>query len=162
MRESLGWQTRQAEKVCDVIFTDQRYEYPITSDIGKYTNAQISRPYFLERLSIAIRLKIASRIIIEEIVVGIKDSEKIRYIEICDIKNSEILTREKFYFENDDPSAYSILNEFIKERDREQEWHDQWPYPANLDDRTMQYFDELKNMRPQAAESIERCLSYLK
>ncbi|MDP3698014.1 MAG: hypothetical protein Q8R47_00355 [Nanoarchaeota archaeon] len=111
------------------------------------------KPYTLERLQQAVEEEYQDSVV-NDLLVGIRDGEKITYVaKFWTSKKFKDKRVEQYFFKYDQPSSFNLG--FMSGPG--------WPlnHPPMLDERLLQYFNVLKEIRPNVIGSLDLCLEHL-
>jgi hypothetical protein len=110
-------------------------------------------PYNIEHLKKSVEEDYENGII-NELFVGIRDRRKIEYVgKLWTPKRFGDRRINQYFFKNDKPSGFNFGN--ISGPG--------WPLnqPQVLDERLIQYFIKLKDIRPSITDSLDKCIEHL-
>ncbi|NQU79328.1 hypothetical protein HQ545_06195 [Candidatus Woesearchaeota archaeon] len=111
------------------------------------------RPHTLEHLKQCVEETYKDKFV-SELFVGIRDGNGIAYVgKLLHFERVDHKEVRQYFFKNDEPSSFNFGNESGPE----------WPVnqPPILDYRLMQYFTELKEIRPDVTGSLDACMDHL-
>ncbi len=111
------------------------------------------RPYTMEYLKQFVEEDYEDAVV-NELFVGIRDGTGIAYVgKFWTSKQFENKRVNQYFFQNDQPSGFNFGH--ISGPG--------WPLnqPQILDERLMQYFNALKDVRPDVTGSLDRCMEHL-
>lgn len=134
-------------------YTPGEYSTNISIHLLKDYTELIVKPYTMEHLKQLVEENYPGGVV-NELFVGICDGTNIGFVgKFWTSKQFGDKRINQYFFKNDKPSGHNLGN--ISGPG--------WPLnqPPLLDKRLMQYFNALKNIRPDAGGSLDRCMEHL-
>lgn len=134
-------------------YSPGRYSTDISLNLSKSDAELRVRPYTLEHLTHLVEEDYENGIV-NELFVGIRDGTDIAYVgKFWPPKQFMGKSINQYFFRNDQPSGHNF-GRMSGPR---------WPvnHPAILDERLVQYFIALKDVRPGVIGSLDRCMEHL-
>ena len=134
-------------------FTPGKYSTDISLYLLKDDTELRVRPYTMEHLKQIVEEDYENGVV-NELFAGICDGTRIAYVgKFWTSKQFNDKRVNQYFFQNDEPSGFNFGN---------MSGHG-WPLNQlpMLDERLMQYFIALKDVRPDVAGSLDRCMEHL-
>jgi hypothetical protein len=134
-------------------FTPGKYSTDISLHLSKDDTELRVRPYTMEHLKQLMEEDYENGVV-NELFVGIRDGTGIAYVgKFWTPKEFNGKRVNQYFFQNDEPSGFNLGHMSGPG----------WPInqPPVLDERLMQYFTSLKDVRPDVTGSLDRCMEHL-
>ena len=134
-------------------FTPGKYSTDISLYLSKDDTELKVRPYTMEHLKQLVEEDYENEVV-NELFVGIRDETRIAYVgKFWTSKQFDNRRLNQYFFQNNEPSGFNFGNISGPE----------WPLnqPPVLDERLMQYFTALKDVRPDVTGSLDKCMEHL-
>jgi len=132
---------------------EERYSTDISLQLFKKDAELRVRPYTIEHLRQLVE-EDYEKGVVNELVAGIRDGISIAYVgTFWTAKEDRYRRVNQYFLKNDEPSGFNFGHMSGPG----------WPLnqPPVLDKRLMQYFLELKNLRPDVSGSLDKCMKHL-
>ena len=142
-------------------YTPGKYSTDISLQLSKDNTELRVRPYTVERLKQLVEEDYPNKVV-NELFVGIRDGNAIAYVgkfwtskkfNFWNSKQFNDRRISQYFFRNDKPSGFNFGNMSGPELPLNQ--------PPILDERLMQYFNALRDIKPNVTCSLDRCMEHL-